>query len=73
MMPPFLSTARTIGSLMKSSKKFNEIRCSSGCKSVLGRRDLIGGVVQTRPFLGCGDGEEGGVLSKVYEEKRVLG
>ncbi|XP_028772562.1 coenzyme Q-binding protein COQ10 homolog, mitochondrial [Neltuma alba] len=28
--------------------------------------------VQTRQFLGCGDGEEG-VLSKVYEEKRVLG
>ncbi|OAY50935.1 coenzyme Q-binding protein COQ10 homolog, mitochondrial isoform X1 [Manihot esculenta] len=28
---------------------------------------------QKRPFLGCGDGEEGGVLSKVYEERRVLG
>ncbi|KAL1329739.1 hypothetical protein AAHE18_12G062900 [Arachis hypogaea] len=28
--------------------------------------------VQTRHFLGCGDGEEG-VLSKIYEEKRVLG
>ncbi|XP_054817969.1 uncharacterized protein LOC129317652 isoform X2 [Prosopis cineraria] len=28
--------------------------------------------VQMRQFLGCGDGEEG-VLSKVYEEKRVLG
>lgn len=28
--------------------------------------------VQTRQFLGCGDGEEG-VLSKVYEERRVLG
>lgn len=26
-----------------------------------------------RGFLGCGDGEEGGVLSKVYEERRVLG
>lgn len=24
-------------------------------------------------FLGCGDGEEGSVLSKVYEEKRVIG
>lgn len=28
--------------------------------------------VQSRHFLGCGDGEEG-VLSKTYEEKRVLG
>ncbi|KAJ0982566.1 hypothetical protein J5N97_010821 [Dioscorea zingiberensis] len=28
---------------------------------------------QTRWFLGCGDGEEGGVLSKVHEEKRVIG
>ncbi|RVW36634.1 Coenzyme Q-binding protein COQ10-like, mitochondrial [Vitis vinifera] len=72
-MPPFLSTARAIGSLMRSSKKFNEIRCVSGFKPVLGRRDLFGSVIQTRRFLGCGDGEEGGVLSKVYEEKRVLG
>lgn len=30
-------------------------------------------IVQRRMFLGCGDGEEGGVLSKVYEERRVLG
>uniref|UniRef100_A0A5B7A6J8 Coenzyme Q-binding protein COQ10 START domain-containing protein n=1 Tax=Davidia involucrata TaxID=16924 RepID=A0A5B7A6J8_DAVIN len=30
--------------------------------------------VQRRGFLGCGDGEEeGDVLSKVYEERRVLG
>lgn len=28
---------------------------------------------QTRWFLGCGDGEEGEVLSKVHEEKRVIG
>ena len=28
---------------------------------------------QRRRFLGCGDGEEGNVLSKVYEEKLVLG
>ncbi|XP_057974530.1 uncharacterized protein LOC131162249 [Malania oleifera] len=32
-----------------------------------------GSGVQTRRFLGCGDGEEGNVLSKVYEERRVLG
>lgn len=30
-------------------------------------------VMQRRRFLGCGDGEEGSVLSRVYEEKRVLG
>ncbi|KAI5000650.1 hypothetical protein ZWY2020_005239 [Hordeum vulgare] len=28
---------------------------------------------QTRSFLGCGDGEEESVLSKVYEERRVMG
>ncbi|MQM05235.1 hypothetical protein Taro_038040 [Colocasia esculenta] len=28
---------------------------------------------QTRLFLGCGDGEEGNVLSKSHEERRVLG
>ncbi|KAL1821906.1 hypothetical protein ACET3Z_016775 [Daucus carota] len=31
------------------------------------------GFVQKRGFLGCGDGEEGNVLAKVYEEKRILG
>ncbi|KAL6616147.1 hypothetical protein ACP70R_038417 [Stipagrostis hirtigluma subsp. patula] len=30
-------------------------------------------LAQTRCFLGCGDGEEGSVLSKVYEERRVMG
>ncbi|KAF5740680.1 coenzyme Q-binding protein COQ10 mitochondrial [Tripterygium wilfordii] len=28
---------------------------------------------QKRQFIGCGDGEVGSVLSKVYEERRVLG
>ncbi|XP_010918010.1 uncharacterized protein [Elaeis guineensis] len=28
---------------------------------------------QTRWFLGCGDGEEGNVLSKTHEERRVMG
>ncbi|KAK6160699.1 hypothetical protein DH2020_004080 [Rehmannia glutinosa] len=28
---------------------------------------------QKRGFLGCGDGEEGNMLAKVYEERRVLG
>ncbi|KAL1540422.1 coenzyme Q-binding protein COQ10, mitochondrial-like [Salvia divinorum] len=30
-------------------------------------------VHQKRGFLGCGDGEEGGMLSKVHHEKHVLG
>ncbi|KAL3840399.1 hypothetical protein ACJIZ3_024990 [Penstemon smallii] len=30
-------------------------------------------LIQKRAFLGCGDGEEGNVLSKVYRENRVLG
>ncbi|XP_010439969.1 PREDICTED: coenzyme Q-binding protein COQ10 homolog, mitochondrial-like [Camelina sativa] len=31
-------------------------------------------LIQRRHFLGCGDGEEGGgELSKIYEERRVLG
>jgi len=39
-------------------------------------RRLPGSVslLQRRHFLGCGDGEEGGgELSKIYEERRVLG
>ncbi|KAK1555926.1 hypothetical protein Q3G72_033476 [Acer saccharum] len=31
------------------------------------------GIVQRRQFLSCGDDAEGDVLSKVYEERRVLG
>ncbi|XP_022894770.1 coenzyme Q-binding protein COQ10 homolog, mitochondrial-like isoform X1 [Olea europaea var. sylvestris] len=30
-------------------------------------------IVQKRGFLGCGDGEEGNMLAKVHEERRVLG
>ncbi|EXC41989.1 hypothetical protein L484_000662 [Morus notabilis] len=41
--------------------------CSSS--SILSNVDNL----QRRTFLGVGDGEEGGVLSKVYEERRVLG
>ena len=37
----------------------------------LGR--LCNRAIQRRGFLGCGDGEEGNVLSKLYEEKRVMG
>ncbi|XP_020517413.1 coenzyme Q-binding protein COQ10 homolog, mitochondrial isoform X2 [Amborella trichopoda] len=36
-------------------------------------RTLYHTAQQRRSFLGCGDGEEGNVLSKNYEERRVLG
>ncbi|GAB4852150.1 hypothetical protein Ancab_016340 [Ancistrocladus abbreviatus] len=30
-------------------------------------------IIQKRWFLGCGDGEEGSALSKIHEERRVIG
>jgi len=65
-------------------QKLDPIRCFSGIlpsaqysdtDSRLWSRRLFDNshTVQTRRFLGCGDGDEGGVLSKVYEEKCVLG
>lgn len=41
--------------------------------SSLGEVYRIGPLIQSRGFLGCGDGEEGNMLSKVHEERRVLG
>ncbi|KAL3732852.1 hypothetical protein ACJRO7_022381 [Eucalyptus globulus] len=65
---------------------FDRIRClagiagldaSAGRKASDAPKDVLVGsgqpIMQRRRFLGCGDGEEGGVLAKVYEEKRVLG
>ena len=49
-----------------------EIRAYKDFNSLWGNA-CSGGAVQRRGFLGCGDGEEGNVLSKVYEEKRVMG
>lgn len=49
---------------------------SGGGGAYKGHDFLFGGDshnVQTRNFLGCGDGQEGNVLSKVYEEKLVMG
>ncbi|KAJ7966622.1 coenzyme Q-binding protein COQ10-like, mitochondrial-like [Quillaja saponaria] len=51
---------------------YNSFGGHSCNKSLLGRFPNRN-AVQTRQFLGVGDGEEGGVLSKVYEERRVLG
>ncbi|XP_062020625.1 uncharacterized protein LOC133737010 isoform X1 [Rosa rugosa] len=86
-MPPFWSTttSKAVGSLLSrgngysSARKFNRIRRLSSIAgietpSVQKSRVLANPFhEQRRRFLGCGDGEEGGVLSKVYEEKRVLG
>ncbi|PSS17250.1 Coenzyme Q-binding protein COQ10 A like [Actinidia chinensis var. chinensis] len=49
-----------------------EIRAYKDFNSLWGNA-CSGGAVQRRGFLGCGDGDEGNVLSKVYEEKRVMG
>lgn len=38
-----------------------------------GKNSSASTVVQKRRFLGCGDGEVGNMLSKIHEEKRVLG
>ncbi|XP_025643694.1 uncharacterized protein [Arachis hypogaea] len=73
----------------RGSNKFDGCRCltsiaggatnqiqSLGCRVAgfpfTGALNNSNAAVQTRHFLGCGDGEEG-VLSKIYEEKRVLG
>lgn len=70
------------------SRKLHQIRCFSGMETpLIGRsqsqfmeeafnsKSILSNAnnFQRRSFLGCGDGEEGGVLSKIYEEKRVLG
>ena len=69
----------------QSRMLFNQTRCLSGIapvhESLLANKDfntLMGrmccsSAVQRRSFLGCVDGEEGGILSKVYEERRIIG
>lgn len=49
---------------IKAFKDDNSFRVS-GCSSST--------AVQRRGFLGCGDGEEGSMVSKLYEERRILG
>ncbi|CAN4092704.1 unnamed protein product [Withania somnifera] len=57
-------------------------RCDAGSKVIkpkpssslsFGEVCRIGNLIQSRGFLGCGDGEEGNTLTKIHEEKRVLG
>ncbi|KAG2238960.1 hypothetical protein Bca52824_089820 [Brassica carinata] len=88
-MRPFMSGSRALFSLIsrrnairspvnrsgivQSSLIWNQFRSMSDND---GRRVSFGtgSVIQRRHFLGCGDGEEGGgELSKIYEERRVLG
>ncbi|GMN35157.1 hypothetical protein TIFTF001_005119 [Ficus carica] len=53
---------------LMGSKRQQDV-CSSSSSSILSNVNNL----QRRSFLGVGDGEEGNVLSKVYEERRVLG
>lgn len=47
---------------------------SDDARVSFGRLPSSVSLLQRRHFLGCGDGEEGGgELSKIYEERRVLG
>lgn len=60
---------------------YSQIRVLSsiaGSRVLKGNKDVgsyedFNWVIQRRGFLGCGDGDEGNVLSKVYEERRILG
>ncbi|KAL0314854.1 UNVERIFIED_CONTAM: Coenzyme Q-binding protein COQ10, mitochondrial [Sesamum angustifolium] len=58
----FASAGKTVGGYRNSS--FLDCGNSSSISNV---------TFQKRGFLGCGDGQEGNVLAKVYEERRVLG
>ncbi|KAK6939604.1 Coenzyme Q-binding protein COQ10, START domain [Dillenia turbinata] len=78
-----ISRRNGCGNLMR---KYAPIQCLSGIAAGVDNNKLIGDhkncgfslgsnnsiAVQKRGFLGCGDGEES-LLSKVYEERRVLG
>ncbi|KAI4316702.1 hypothetical protein L6164_024657 [Bauhinia variegata] len=88
-MPPFLSTSKVLWSLVSRRNGLRQLvsPCKSQFSQNRSINNSFGynsdskpfsrclfnnNVVQTRQFLGCGDGEEG-VLSKIYEEKRILG
>lgn len=61
-----LSSIAGINSFPSSAHKFGNM-CNHSCSY------NNSNYYQRRGFLGCGDGEEGGVLSKVHEERRILG
>lgn len=62
-------SSRTSGARVFSLVDNLSSRCYRSHRSADRANDFI----QKRAFLGCGDGEEGNVLSKVYEERRVMG
>lgn len=85
-MPPFLSTCKSVGSIVvrkywkrhviEPASSYRQLHRPSDANEDLRilRGSLHSGdAVQKRWFLGCGDGEDGGAFSKVYEERRVLG
>ncbi|KAK1264312.1 hypothetical protein QJS04_geneDACA009453 [Acorus gramineus] len=68
--------------------RFMDVRCLNGIarigspavdrpidgdKEVCFSNGLVRNASQMRRFLGCGDGEEGNVLSRNYEERRAIG
>ncbi|WCJ35421.1 hypothetical protein M5689_016678 [Euphorbia peplus] len=83
-----LSTQNAAKYCTRSTNKLDKLRCYSSIignstpsvghlidrkdNSVLSVYNNINSP-QKRQFLGCGDGDEGNVLSKVYEERLVLG
>ncbi|XP_030537875.1 coenzyme Q-binding protein COQ10 homolog, mitochondrial-like isoform X1 [Rhodamnia argentea] len=71
---PSFDRIRYLGGIAGLDSSFGR-KASGAPKDVLisSGRSCGNSVTQRRQFLGCGDGEEGGVLSKVYEERRVLG
>ncbi|XP_058221069.1 uncharacterized protein LOC131331203 [Rhododendron vialii] len=58
--------------------QIRDLSSIAGSRVLKGNKDVgfyedFNCVIQRRGFLGCGDGDEGNVLSKVYEERRILG
>ncbi|XP_027368160.1 coenzyme Q-binding protein COQ10 homolog B, mitochondrial-like [Abrus precatorius] len=71
-MPPFLSSSNALRSLASRKRNLTQFIISSNeCLTRIPTASF-NNAVQTRQFLGRGNGDQG-VLSKIYEEKRVLG
>ncbi|KAK7321692.1 hypothetical protein VNO77_32561 [Canavalia gladiata] len=68
----FASRKRDLSQLINSTKSSNACRSPSSSPFARALCNNIHNAVQSRQFIRCGDGEQG-VLSKIYEEKRVLG
>ncbi|TYJ28720.1 hypothetical protein E1A91_A06G019900v1 [Gossypium mustelinum] len=68
-MPPFSSTSKAVGSLISRRIRITHFEDSFVPSNKISDRYTL----QKRRFLGCGDGEEGGALSKVHKEKIIMG